>query len=73
MKKITYTDGTVDVELTDDEAVVVCGIGKGEGCCKFLIMSSDGFECGRMSGYNINTSHAKGEGGWKGCVWEDEI
>lgn len=79
MKKIKY-DWHTDVELTDDEAVIVCGLGKGEECCAFLAVTGDGFECLRMSSNALifhrlkeGTSHAKGEGGWKGCAWEGDI
>jgi len=79
MEKIVG-DWSTDVKLSDDEAVSICRLGQGPGCCAFLVMAPTGFECIRMS-YPTNSSifsrledgtmNAKGEGGWEGCAWEE--
>lgn len=81
MEKI-IGDWSTQVKLTDEEVKDICRLGQGEKCCAFLVMSSTGFECIRMS-YPTNstifdrlkngTMNAKGEGGWKGCAWEGRI
>ena len=81
MKKIVG-DWTTEVKLSADEAKSICRLGQMEKCCAFLVMSSTGFECIRMS-YPDNstifdrlkkgTMTAKGEGGWEGWAWHGEI
>ena len=80
MEKIVG-DYSTEVKLSDEEVKTICRFGQGEKCCAFLVMSSTGFECIRMS-YPTNgsifsrlemgTMNAKGEGRWEGCAWEDE-
>lgn len=80
MKKI-INDWSTTVELTDDEAKMICKLGLGEECCAFLVMGAQ-FECIRMNASYSGTifsrleegsMNAKGEGGWEGCAWEGEI
>ena len=81
MEKIVG-DFHTEVKMSGQEAKEICNLGKGEKCCAFLVVGSDGFECIRMS-YPSNgvifkrlengTMNAKGEGGWRGCAWEGEI
>ena len=81
MKKIIHGFATV-VILEADEAKTVCKLGEGSGCCAFLVVDSNGFECILMS-YPANgsifkqledgTMNAKGQGGWPGCAWEDDL
>lgn len=33
-----------------DHVKNVCKIGQGSLCCRYLVMGTEGFECGRMSG-----------------------
>lgn len=76
------------VELTNDEALSVCKVGKGSECCAYIVMGkSKKFECLRMvadkavglDGRSLaqqivdGTMSAKGLGGWEGCIWEGEI
>lgn len=35
-------------QLSKDEVRPGCGAGQGEVCCRYLVMGSDGFECGRV-------------------------
>ena len=80
MEKIIH-DFATEVRMTDEEAKEICRMGKGGECCAFLTMSTNGFECIKMS-YPLNSSihqrleegsmNAKGEGGWKGCPWNEE-
>ncbi len=81
MKKIVG-DWTTEVKLSADEAKSICRLGQMEKCCAFLVMSSIGFECIRMSYPNNSTifdrlkkgtMNAKGEGGWEGCAWHGEV
>jgi len=75
-------DSSTEVKLTDEEAKDICRLGQGEKCCAFLVMTSTGFECIRLS-YPANgsifdrlekgTMNAKGKGGWKGCAWEGQL
>ena len=68
--------------MTGGEAKDICKLGQGEDVCAFLVASVSGFGCIRMD-YPTNTPifsrlkdgtiNAKGEGGWKGCVWVDEL
>ena len=79
MKKIVGAWST-EVKLTDEEVKSICKLGQGPECCAFLVVGAKGFECIRMS-YPANSSifsrlekgtmNAKGEGGWKGCAWEE--
>jgi hypothetical protein len=81
MEKIVG-DWSTEVFMEVDEAKDICKLGKGEECCAFLVSGAGGFECLRM-GYPNNTSifarleegtmNAKGEGGWPGCAWEEEL
>lgn len=81
MKKI-ISDWSTKVKLSSDEVKEICSLGKGSECCAFLVCGGEGFECIRMS-YPANgsiftrleegTMNAKGEGGHKGCAWEDEL
>ena len=81
MEKILGEFSTV-IKVSGDEAKDICKLGRGTDCCAFLIISSDGFECMRMS-YPTNSSifirleegtmNAHGTGGWSGCGWEGEI
>jgi len=81
MEKI-IGDWSTEVKLSTEEARDICRLGQGEKCCAFLVMSSTGFECIRLSypssgtifdRLDKGTMTAKGEGGWKGCAWEDTI
>lgn len=75
-------DWSTKVKLSAEEAKDICRLGQMEKCCAFLVVASTGFECIRMS-HPENTVifsrlkagdiNAKGEGGWKGCAWEDKI
>lgn len=81
MDKIIH-DFSTELKMSNDEAISICNLGKGKECCAFLVASSNGFECIRLS-YPMNgsifkrledgTINAQGEGGWKGCGWEGEI
>lgn len=81
MKKI-IGDWSTEVRMSSDEAKEICNLGKGSECCAFLVVGGDGFECIRMS-YPMNgsiftrleegTMNAKGEGGWEGCAWPEEL
>jgi len=81
MKRIVG-DWSTEVQLEEDESQDICKLGKGEECCAFIVCGPDGFECIRMS-YPANgviftrleegAMKAKGEGGWKDCVWEGEL
>jgi hypothetical protein len=81
MKKV-IGDWSTMVELTGEEAKSICRLGQGSPCCAFLVVGAGGFECIRMA-YPMNASiftrledgtmNAKGEGGWKGCAWKDEL
>lgn len=79
MEKIIGAFST-EVKLTHDEARNICRLGQGEECCAFLVCGGDGFSCVKMdypsnmpicSRLEKGTMNAKGEGGWKGCAWED--
>lgn len=81
MEKI-IGDWSTEVRMTTEEAKEICKLGGGEECCAFLVCGAHGFNCLRM-GYPANTSiferlekgtmKAKGEGGGKGCAWEEEL
>ncbi len=81
MEKI-IGDWSTEIKLSGEEAKDICRIGQGEKCCAFLVMTSGGFECIRMS-YPMNgsiferlkegTMNAKGEGGWEECPWKKEL
>ena len=81
MEKIIHEFAT-EVRMSAEEAKDICHLGVGDKCCVFLICGADGFECIRLS-YPMNntifsrldagTMNAKGEGGWKECIWEGEI
>jgi len=80
MNKIIGDFSTV-VKLSKEEAKEICKLGKGEGCCAFLVMIPSGFKCCRMDypGNSLiitrlkdGTMNAKGLGGWKNCAWEGE-
>jgi hypothetical protein len=80
MKKI-IGDFATEVRMTGEEAKEICKLGQMSECCAFLVVGPDGFECIRMSYPNNSTifsrlangtMNAKGEGRWKGCVWEEE-
>jgi len=81
MKKI-IGDFSTEVKISVGEAKSVCRLGQGDMCCAFLVISSTGFECIKMS-YPANgsifsrlgkgTMDAKGKGGWEGCAWEGEM
>ena len=80
MEKIIH-DFATEVKLSGDEVKEICRVGKGEECCAFITVGVNGFECIKMS-YPMNSSihsrledgtmHAKGQGGWKDCPWENE-
>jgi hypothetical protein len=36
-------------KLTNELVEEMCGLGQGEGCCRYLIQSPDGFECAKSS------------------------
>lgn len=40
-----------DFLVTDDYARKVCKLGKGAETCRYLIVGSGGFECGKDSGF----------------------
>jgi len=81
MEKVIH-DSATEIKLSLEEAKDICRIGQGEKCCAFLVMAPGGFECIRMS-YPMNgsifsrlkegTMNAKGEGGWEGCPWEEDL
>ena len=81
MEKHVHNIST-EITMTFEEAKDVCKLGQGAECCAFLACGGDGFMCLRMA-YPANTSifarlkegsmNAKGEGGWPGCGWEDEL
>ncbi len=80
MKKMIHNFAT-EVLLEGTEPKDICKLGQGEQCCAFLVCSSKGFECIRMS-YPANsliferlekgTMNAKGKGEWKNCPWVKE-
>ena len=59
------------------QAAEICNLGKGEKCCAYLIMGSDGFECAKGTGFQPGiderlkegTMKAKGTGEWEGCFY----
>lgn len=80
MKKIVG-DWSTEIILSKEEAKSICKLGQKEKCCAFLVISSKGFECIRMSHpanstiferLEKGTMNAKGEGCWKGCPWEEK-
>lgn len=81
VEKIVRDWDTV-VKMSGDEAQSVCKLGKGAECCAFLVCGPAGFQCIRMA-YPTNASiftrlkdgtmNAKGEGGWDGCAWSEEL
>lgn len=81
MEKIVGDWDTL-VKMSVEEATKVCRLGQMDGCCAFLVMGSEGFECVRMvSAFSVQlcerlrkgTMNAKGEGGWEGCAWEGKL
>jgi len=68
--------------ILSKEQLTKCKIGQGKNTCAFIIASPDGIECARLD-MTINqilfkridagTMTAKGEGGWPGCIWDDEL
>ena len=84
MEKIIIHNESREIKLSDEEAKDICHLGEGEKCCAFLVMNCNpaGFKCIRMS-YPTNSSifprlkegtmGAKGEGGWEGCPWTEEL
>jgi len=64
------------------EQLTKCKMGQNKYTCAFIILSPDGFECARMD-MTINQTIfkrieaeriiAQGEGGWPGCIWDDEL
>ena len=80
MRKVTYEDleGKTVVMLDKEDAVKVCRLGQGAGCCAFLTCGANGFECEKKTSLGPIIADrlakglfvAKGEGGWEGCAWE---
>ena len=75
-------DFSTEVKLSVEEAKKICKLGQQSECCAFLVCGAAGFECIRMScptnssiftRLEEGTMNAKGEGGWKGCAWEEEL
>lgn len=76
------TAGHNQIFLEGEEPKEICKLGQGDECCAYLVMGAKGFECVRMlypynleiqGRLNAGTMVAKGEGGWKGCGWEEEL
>lgn len=59
------------VLLEDNEMKDICRVGQGEGCCAFVTVGADGFQCERFTNVGImilkrldaGTMVAKGQGG----------
>jgi hypothetical protein len=79
MHKI-ISEWATEILMEPEEAKTICRLGQEEEACAFLVCSSNGFECVRMS-YPTNgpifkrleegTIRAKGKGEWPGCPWYD--
>ena len=69
------------MELNDDTLFNVCKLGAGKECCAFITSGVIGFECGKFDPaifvtirerLDEGTTNAEGEGGGKGCLWEEK-